>query len=73
MIEHLAVAIVSAIAFLGAISSVRCVFAAPVGGMEVLALLCSVLCFDGRQRFFGKRAFFRLWGRRRRCGASDAV
>lgn len=52
MIGHLVAMLVSAVAFLARFF-VRCVFSASVEGVEVLALLCCVLCPDGRGRTVG--------------------
>lgn len=73
MIEHLAVAIVSAIAFLGAILLYGAFSPRRLEGWKFWLCFAAYCVLMEGQRFFGKRAFFRLWGRRRRCGASDAV
>ena len=54
-------------------SSVRCIFAAPIGWLEVLDLLCRVLRSDGGSRAVSKRALFRLRNHRQRCGAANAL
>lgn len=73
MIEHLAVAIVSAIAFLGAILLYGAFSPRRLEGWKFWLCFAAYCVLMEGNVFFGKRAFFRLWGRRRRCGASDAV